>query len=114
MIGKVFDIEEIDEDGNPGIRGWWRDEDGRCGSRSIALEPLRPDYSTSPLATGKAAGSVSGRQAAICASSHVAVNAANFRFRRHSRLSSRMIRRTRLWFTCQPRRRSSKVIRGRP
>jgi hypothetical protein len=38
MIGEVFDIEEIDEDGNPWIREWWRDEDGRC--RSIALEPL--------------------------------------------------------------------------
>jgi hypothetical protein len=40
MIGEVFDIEEIDEDGNPWISEWWRDEDGRCHSRSIALEPL--------------------------------------------------------------------------
>lgn len=40
IIGEVFDIEEIDENGNPWISEWWRDEDGRCHSRSIALEPL--------------------------------------------------------------------------
>ncbi len=37
MIGEVFEIEEIDEYGQPWIRKSWP-EAGRCHSHSIALE----------------------------------------------------------------------------
>lgn len=39
MIGEVFEIEEIDEYGQPWVRKSWPDEaEGRCHSHSIALE----------------------------------------------------------------------------
>ena len=39
MIGKVFEIEEIDEHGHPWIRKSWPNEnEGTCRSHSIALE----------------------------------------------------------------------------
>jgi hypothetical protein len=40
MIGKVFEVEEIDEYGHPWIRkSWPNDAQGTCHSHSIALEP---------------------------------------------------------------------------
>jgi hypothetical protein len=40
MIGEVFVVEEIDEHGHPWIRKSWPNEDeGKCHSHSIALEP---------------------------------------------------------------------------
>ncbi len=39
MMGEVFEIEEIDEYGQPWIRKSWPDlEEGKCHSHSIALE----------------------------------------------------------------------------
>ena len=40
MIGEVFEVEEIDEYGQPWVRKSWPNEvDGTCQSHSIALEP---------------------------------------------------------------------------
>jgi hypothetical protein len=40
MIGEVFEVEEIDEYGQPWIRKSWPIEaEGKCHSHSIALEP---------------------------------------------------------------------------
>jgi hypothetical protein len=40
MIGEVFEVEEIDEHGHPWVRkSWSNEEEGRCHSHSIALEP---------------------------------------------------------------------------
>lgn len=40
MIGEVFEIEEIDEYGQPWVRkSWPNEEEGTCQSHSIALEP---------------------------------------------------------------------------
>ncbi len=40
MIGEVFEVEEIDEYGQPWIRKSWPNEtEGKCHSHSIALEP---------------------------------------------------------------------------
>ena len=40
MIGEVFEIEEIDEYGQPWVCKRWPDEEaGTCQSHSIALEP---------------------------------------------------------------------------
>ena len=40
MIGEVFEVEEIDEYGHPWVRKSWPNEDeGKCHSHSIALEP---------------------------------------------------------------------------
>jgi hypothetical protein len=40
MIGKVFEVEEIDEYGHPWVRkSWSNDEEGTCSSHSIALDP---------------------------------------------------------------------------
>ena len=39
MVGEVFEVEEIDEQGNPWVRKSWPDDaDGQCHSHSIALE----------------------------------------------------------------------------
>jgi hypothetical protein len=39
MIGEVFEVEEIDEYGNPWVRKSWPNEaEGKCHSHSIALE----------------------------------------------------------------------------
>jgi hypothetical protein len=39
MIGEVFEIEEIDEYGQPWVRKSWHNEaEGKCNSHSIALE----------------------------------------------------------------------------
>ncbi len=48
MIGEVFDVEEIDEHGNPWISKWWRDEDGRSHSHSIAFGPLEAELINEP------------------------------------------------------------------
>ena len=38
MIGDVFEVEEIDEYGNPWVRkAWPNEEEGTCTSHSIAL-----------------------------------------------------------------------------
>jgi hypothetical protein len=40
MVGEVFEVEEIDEYGQPWIRKSWPNEaEGKCSSHSIALEP---------------------------------------------------------------------------
>ena len=40
MIGQIFEVEEIDEHGQPWIRKSWPNEaEGKCHSHSIALEP---------------------------------------------------------------------------
>jgi len=40
MIGEVFEIEEIDEYGQPWVRKSWPNEkEGTCQSHSVALEP---------------------------------------------------------------------------
>lgn len=40
MIGEVFEVDEIDEYGHPWIRkSWPNEEEGKCHSHSIALEP---------------------------------------------------------------------------
>ena len=40
MIGEVFEVEEIDEYGQPWVRKSWPNEaEGTCQSHSIALEP---------------------------------------------------------------------------
>jgi hypothetical protein len=40
MIGEIFEVEEIDEYGQPWIRKSWPNEsEGKCHSHSIALEP---------------------------------------------------------------------------
>ena len=40
MIGEVFEVEEIDEHGHPWVRKSWPNEDeGKCHSHSISLEP---------------------------------------------------------------------------
>lgn len=39
LVGKVFEIEEIDEYGQPWIRKSWHNKDeGKCRSHSIALK----------------------------------------------------------------------------
>jgi hypothetical protein len=39
MIGEVFEVEEIDEYGQPWVRkSWPNEEEGTCCSHSIALE----------------------------------------------------------------------------
>ena len=39
MIGEVFEVEEIDEYGQPWIRkSWPNEQEGQCHSHSIALE----------------------------------------------------------------------------
>lgn len=39
MIGEVFEVEEIDEYGQPSVRkSWHNDAKGKCNSHSIALE----------------------------------------------------------------------------
>ncbi|KAB8190460.1 hypothetical protein [Marilutibacter maris] len=39
MVGEVFEIEEIDEYGQPWVRKFWFDEDGEaCAFHSIGLE----------------------------------------------------------------------------
>jgi hypothetical protein len=41
MIGEVFEIEEIDEYGQPWVRKSWPNEaEGTCKSLSVALEPF--------------------------------------------------------------------------
>ena len=40
MVGEVFEVEEIDEYGQPWVRKSWPNEaEGKCHSHSIALEP---------------------------------------------------------------------------
>ena len=40
MIGEVFEVEEIDEYGQPWVRKSWPNEaEGTCQSHSIALDP---------------------------------------------------------------------------
>jgi hypothetical protein len=40
MIGEVFVVEEIDEYGHPWVRkSWPNEQEGRCHSHSIALDP---------------------------------------------------------------------------
>jgi hypothetical protein len=40
MIGEVFEVEEIDEYGQPWVRKSWANEaEGTCNSHSVALEP---------------------------------------------------------------------------
>lgn len=40
MIGEIFDVEEIDEHGHPWVRkSWPNEQEGKCNSHSIALEP---------------------------------------------------------------------------
>ncbi len=40
MIGEVFEVEEIDEYGQPWISKWWQDEGQRSlHSHSVALDP---------------------------------------------------------------------------
>jgi hypothetical protein len=40
MIGEVFEVEEIDEYGQPWVRkSWPNDLEGTCRSHSVALEP---------------------------------------------------------------------------
>lgn len=40
MIGEVFQIEEIDEYGQPWIcKRWLNEDEGTCQSHSVALEP---------------------------------------------------------------------------
>ena len=40
MIGEIFEIEQIDEYGQPWVRkSWSNEEEGTCQSHSIALEP---------------------------------------------------------------------------
>jgi len=39
MIGETFEIEEIDEYGQPWVTKWWRNEDGNFHSHCVALAP---------------------------------------------------------------------------
>jgi hypothetical protein len=40
MIGEVFEIEEIDEYGQPWVgKSWPNEEEGTCQSHSVALDP---------------------------------------------------------------------------
>jgi len=39
MIGKAFEVQEIDEHGHAWIEEWWRDEgESTCRSHSLALD----------------------------------------------------------------------------
>ncbi|MCX7554880.1 hypothetical protein OS175_13450 [Marinicella sp. S1101] len=45
MIGEVFEIEEIDEYGQPWVsKSWPNMEEGKCHSHSIALESHEMEY----------------------------------------------------------------------
>lgn len=40
LIGEIFDVEEVDEHGHPWVRkSWHNEQEGKCHSHSIALEP---------------------------------------------------------------------------
>jgi hypothetical protein len=49
MIGETFEVEQIDEYGQPWVRkSWPGPEEGMCRSHSLALEPHEMELVTNP------------------------------------------------------------------